>query len=93
MGVTAVGLQELRLRAGELVAAVARGESFEIMDRGRAVAILGPVPTADALRGLRAAGEVSTTEGSLDDLPEPLILPAGTEPPSRTLSRLRADDR
>ncbi|MGF1663728.1 MAG: type II toxin-antitoxin system Phd/YefM family antitoxin [Kineosporiaceae bacterium] len=84
-----VGLQELRLRAGELMAAVSRGELLQVMDHGRAVALVTPVPAADPLRQLRAAGHVTGPEGRLDDLPEPLILPAGATPPSVTLTRLR----
>jgi antitoxin (DNA-binding transcriptional repressor) of toxin-antitoxin stability system len=87
--VRSVGLQELRLRAGELMAAVARGELLQVMDHGRAVALVTPVPAADPLRQLKAAGHVTATEGRLDDLPEPLILPAGATPPSVTLARLR----
>jgi antitoxin (DNA-binding transcriptional repressor) of toxin-antitoxin stability system len=84
-----VGLQELRLRAGELMAAVARGELLQVMDHGRAVALVTPIPAGDALRELRAAGHVTDAAGRLDDLPEPLILPAGATPPSVTLARLR----
>jgi antitoxin (DNA-binding transcriptional repressor) of toxin-antitoxin stability system len=88
-----VGVQELRLRAGELLAAVARGELLQVMDHGRAVALVTPVPAVDPLRELRAAGHVTGAQGCLDDLPEPLILPAGATPPSATLARLRVDDR
>lgn len=88
-----VGVQELRTKAGELLAAVVKGETLQVMDHGRAVALVTPVPSSDPLKELRAAGHVTGTDGSLDDLPEPLILPAGATPPSVTLSRLRADDR
>jgi hypothetical protein len=42
---------------------------------------------------LRAAGDVSTPTGDLDDLPPPLPLAPGQAPPSVTLARLRADER
>jgi prevent-host-death family protein len=88
-----VGVQDLRLHAGELVAAVARGEIIEILDRGQPVAVLAPVPGVGALQQLRASGHVSVSSGSVDDLPEPLILPKGAQPPSMALARLRADER
>lgn len=88
-----VGVQDLRLHAGELVAAVAQGEIIEILDRGRPVAVLAPVPQVGALQQLRASGHVTASRGSVDDLPEPLILPKGAPMPSSTLARLRADER
>ena len=45
------------------------------------------------LERLRAAGEVESATGDLADLPEPLPLAPGDEPPSRVLERLRADER
>lgn len=44
-------------------------------------------------RGLRAAGEIEPATGSLEDLPEPLELAPGVEPPSEVLARLRRDER
>jgi len=42
---------------------------------------------------MRAAGDVETATGDWDDLPEPLVLPAGVESPSEALARLRRDER
>jgi hypothetical protein len=42
---------------------------------------------------MRAAGDIEAATADLDDLPEPLVLPAGTEPPSQALARLRRDER
>ena len=88
-----VGVRELRQRASELLRLVAGGETIEVTDRGRPVAVLAPVPGGSPLDRLRASGEVTLAEGDLDDLPEPLALPAGTEPPSAVLERLRRDER
>ena len=88
-----VGVRELRQRASELLRRVAAGETIEVTDRGRPVALLAPIPEAGDLERLRAAGEVSATSGDLDDLPLPLPLEPGQEPPSRVLERLRADER
>jgi prevent-host-death family protein len=88
-----VGVRELRQRASELLRLVAAGETIEITDRGRAVALLTPLPRGNALQRLRAMGELTAAEGELDDLPEPLELPRGTERPSEVLARLRSHER
>jgi len=87
-----VGIRELRQRASELLRRVEDGESIEITDRGRPVAVLAPLP-ADPLAKLIAAGELQACEGDIRDLPEPLSLPAGVEAPSVALARLRSDER
>ena len=88
-----VGVRELRQRASELLRLVAGGETIEVTDRGRPVAVLAPVPGGSPLERLRASGEITVGEGDLDDLPEPLLLPAGQETPSANLARLRRDER
>jgi prevent-host-death family protein len=89
----AVGIRELRQHASELLRRVQAGETVEITDRGRPVALLTPVPAGTPLERLRASGDVSPADGDLDDLPEPLQLPAGAPLPSGILARLRADER
>jgi prevent-host-death family protein len=89
---SSVGIRELRQRASELIRRVEDGESIEITDRGRPVAILSPLPR-DPLGRLRISGDLQESEGDLADLPQPLALPSGTEPPSSVLARLRRDDR
>ena len=88
-----VGIRELRQRASELLRRVEAGETIEVTDRGRPVAVLAPLPEAEPLGRLRAAGEVVPAVGKLEDLPKALPLPAGKEPPSAILARLRRDDR
>ncbi len=87
-----VGIRELRQRASALLRQVERGETIEITDRGRPVAMLAPLPEGSALDQLRMAGELDAARGSLDDLPAPLASQAG-EPASRALARLRAEER
>jgi prevent-host-death family protein len=87
-----VGVRELRQRASELLRRVEAGESIEITDRGRPVAVLVPVPD-DPLARLRAAGDLMPAQGDFDDLPDPLPLAPGSEPPSSVLARLRSDER
>jgi prevent-host-death family protein len=87
-----VGVRELRQRASELLRRVEDGESIEITDRGRPVAVLGPLP-ADPVERLRASGDLQASEGDLAELPAPLVLDADAELPSEVLSRLRRDER
>jgi len=88
-----VGVRELRQRASELLRRVAAGETIEVTDRGRPVALLSPLPEAGPLERLRAAGEVSPPVADFNELPAALPLPAGQEPPSAVLARLRRDER
>ena len=90
---TTVGVRELRQRASELLRRVEAGETIEVTDRGRPVAVLAPLPEAGPLEQLRAAGEVMPAAGSITDLPEPLAVPARKESPSVTLARLRRNER
>jgi prevent-host-death family protein len=90
---TSVGVRELRQRASELLRLVGEGETIEITDRGRPVAMLGPLPQGSPLDRLRAAGDLDPATADIADLPEPVVLAAGSEAPSETLARLRRDDR
>lgn len=86
-----VGVRELRQRASELLRLVAGGETIEITDRGRPVALLTPLPGGSPLEQLRAAGEVEPATEDLDSLPPPLTSEGPL--PSEALSRLREDER
>lgn len=88
-----VGVRELRQRASELLRRVEHGETIEITDRGRPIAHLGPLPAGTPLEQMRLAGEIDAATGELNDLPDPLALPAGVELPSVVLARLRRDER
>jgi prevent-host-death family protein len=88
-----VGVRELRQRASELLRRVAAGETIEVTDRGRPVALLSPLPEAGPLEHLRAVGDVDPATADLGELPPPLPLQPGQEPPSAVLARLRRDER
>jgi prevent-host-death family protein len=88
-----VGIRELRQAASELLRRVEQGETIEITDRGRPVALLSPLPDSGGLERLRATGQLDEATGDLDDLPEPLDLPVGAESPSAVLARLRESER
>jgi prevent-host-death family protein len=89
---TTVGVRELRQRASELLRLVQRGQTIEITDRGRPVAVLAPLPEGSPLEQLRAAGEVEPASADLDDLPPP-VRSTGIELPSVVLAHLRRDER
>jgi len=88
-----IGIRELRRRASAVLREVESGVTFEVTDRGRPVAVLSPMADKNPLDRLRAAGDVSTPTGTLDDLRPPLPLAPGLTPPSIALARLRADER
>ncbi|HZL95371.1 MAG TPA: type II toxin-antitoxin system prevent-host-death family antitoxin [Vicinamibacterales bacterium] len=88
-----IGVRELRQRASEFLRRVEQGETIEVTDRGRRVAILSPPPEGTPLDRLRALGDVEAANGDLDDLPEPLVLAPGYERPSEVLDRLRKHER
>lgn len=87
------GVRELRQRASELLRRVAAGETIEVTDHGRPVAILAPIPDAGPLARLQAAGDLQLASEDLGDLPDPLPLIHGSEAPSKVLARLRRDER
>lgn len=87
-----VGVRELRQRASELLRRVEDGETIEITDRGRPVAVLAPLPE-DPVERLRASGDLQDSDRDLADLPDPLPLSVGSDPPSSVLARLRRDER
>ena len=88
---TSVGVRELRQRASELLLLVEKGETIEITDRGRPVALLTPIAAGSPLEQPRAAGEVEPATADMNDLPPPLEL-EGVEPAPAVLARLRRDE-
>jgi prevent-host-death family protein len=88
-----VGVRELRQRASELLRRVEQGETIEVTDRGRRVAILAPPPEGNPLHRMRTLGEVEPAKGDFDDLPGPLVLAPRSKRPSQVLRRLRQNER
>jgi prevent-host-death family protein len=68
-----VGVRELRQNLSVYLRRVRRGESLEVTERGRPVAVLGPIEDpADAVTRLIARGvPIRRGNGSLADLPAP----------------------
>lgn len=88
-----VGVRELRQRASELLRRVEAGETIEITDRGRPVALLSPIPEGGPYQRMLASGEIERATIDVGELPAPLELEAGVEMPSVTLARLREHER
>jgi len=87
-----IGVRELRQRASDFLRRVEAGETIEVTDRGRPVALLTPIPEGSPLDRLRAGGMIEPASAARD-LPEPMDVGPGEELPSQVLARLRADER
>jgi prevent-host-death family protein len=90
-----VGVRELRQNLSVYLKRVAAGETLEVTEHGRPVAVLAPLP---ARRGLLeqmiADGRAIPARGRLEDLPPPRPLPPGaTMTISEALAMLRDDER
>jgi hypothetical protein len=55
--------------------------------------VLAPLPDRSPIERLSASGDLVPSQHDLDDLPDPLPLRPGQEPPSSMLARLRRDER
>jgi prevent-host-death family protein len=90
---TKIGLRELRQNASVYLRLVAAGETVQIVDRGRPVALWIPVPKAAGLARLEAESRLSESEGDLLDLGPPLPRVPGVALPSETLALAREHER
>ena len=88
---TSIGVRELRQRASEFLRRVEAGETIEVTDRGRPVALLSPIPNVSPIERLRASGRLITA--SEQALPEPIESADDATPPSAVLEALRDDER
>ena len=84
-----IGIRELRQQASAVLRRVAGGETFEITDRGRIVALLVGA-TRSGLAALDEQGLVRSGEGDLLAV-EPFVPPPGSVPPSRVVAAGRED--
>jgi prevent-host-death family protein len=62
-----VGVGALRQRASELLRLVEQGETIEVTNHGRVVAVLAPPPEIGPWERLVATGEVTLATGDIDD--------------------------
>ena len=88
----AVAVHELREDLGRYLDRVAHGETLEVLDQGRPVALLSPVPAQEtALARLRREGKVTPARLDLLSLGPPLQVAAPVSA-SQALAELRAED-
>jgi len=88
-----VGVRELRQNLSRWLRRVENGESFEVTDRGRPVAQLTPLRSADdVIARLAARGElVQVGRGNLADLDPPPPARPGEISISEALQEIRED--
>lgn len=89
-----VGVRELRQHASRYLREVEGGESLQVTDRGRPIAMIVPIANeVSGLEALRRSGRIRPARGKVEDLGPPLPLPPGMPSPSEVLAALRADER
>jgi prevent-host-death family protein len=89
-----IGIRELRQQASRHLRAVQAGETIQVTDRGKPVAMIVPVkPQEDVLARLEAEGRLTRGKGDLLKLGPPLKPKKGVPPLSEILERMRADER
>jgi len=84
-----VGVRELRRQASAILRRVATGETVEVTDRGRPVAVLVRSTPAGLAR-LEDEGLLRRAEADLLDVPL-VRLPRGAKAPSRIVAQGRAE--
>jgi prevent-host-death family protein len=85
---TRMGIRELRDSLTATIRRVQRGETIEVTNHGKPVAVIAPVPT-DRLEQLIAAGEV--TPGKPLELPDRLHPVTGPMSASEAIEEDRAE--
>lgn len=88
-----IGIRELRQNASVYVSLVRRGESIQVTDRGRPVAMLVPIPEGGTVEHLVAEGRLTAPSGDLLELGPGLVPIPGSPSPSDVLAEMRASDR
>lgn len=84
-----VGVRELRQQASAILRRVAAGETFEVTDRSRPVAVLTRAAPLGLAR-LEREGSLRAGEGDLLEV-EPVSLPRGARRPSELVSEGRGE--
>lgn len=88
-----VGIRELRQHASRYLREVERGETIEVTDRGRPLALLVPIPRTSTIDKLTASGRLGPADGDVLELGAPLPPAPGAEPPSQLLAAFREHER
>ncbi len=89
-----VGVRELRQNLSVHLRRIARGETLEVTDRGRVVALLTPIRhESSVLDRLEAAGLLTRATGDLLELSRHRHKPPRGFDPQKELADVRADRR
>lgn len=88
-----IGVRELRQQASRYLRDVQRGETIQVTDRGRPVALLVPVPGGEGIDELVATGRLTPATGDALALGPPLQPSRGKPLPSEALAKARSDER
>ena len=88
-----IGIRELRQQASKHLRDVERGETIEVTDRGRPVALLVPIPRQGTAERLIAEGRMTRATLDWRELGPPLKPIPGQRLPSEVLADMRADER
>ncbi len=88
-----IGVRELRQRASEYLRLVEHGETVEVTDHGRPVALLVPIPE-EPLARLSREGRVRAPKDpwNVDSIVSSALRP-GASPLSQVLQEMRDDER
>lgn len=88
-----IGIRELRQEASRHLREVERGETIQVTDRGRPVALLVPIPRTSRIERLIADGRLVEATGDALELGAPLEPAVGAPSASEALATARADER
>jgi prevent-host-death family protein len=90
---TKIGLRELRQNASVYLRMVKAGETVQIVERGRPVALWIPLPKAGGMARLEAQSRLSESAGDVLDIGPPLVGVPGTPLPGEVLDLAREHER
>ncbi|MBA2463125.1 MAG: type II toxin-antitoxin system prevent-host-death family antitoxin [Actinobacteria bacterium] len=88
-----IGIRELRQQASKYLREVEGGETIEVTDRGRPVALIVPIPSTGSVQSLVGAGRLTESVGDALGLGDPLEPAAGVALPSAAIAEARAGER
>ena len=88
-----ISVRELRQNASVWLRKVQEGERFEVTDRGRPVAMLGPLPQGSIVDWLIATGQARPAVRPWNPRRKMVPPVPGVPLPSEILEEMRADER
>lgn len=90
-----IGVRQLRQEASRHLRAVQAGETIQVTEHGKPVAMIVPMPADTTLEVLEAAGRLVRARPTGTDplMVKPIAPKKGVPLPSEILARIRADER